>query len=110
MLTGGQAPNARTRTWSRFPLVLGGLGGLGLLSCATCCTLPLLGAIGLASGFAAISGVLRPVSAALLGIGVVLAVVGVIRRRRTCGAAGGSCSTSAGASHSHDDTSGAAGS
>jgi hypothetical protein len=72
-----------SRVWSRVSFVM---GGLGLLGCAACCVLPLLGAVSLGSGLAVISGVLGPVTAALLGLGVALGVVGFVsRRRRSCG-------------------------
>ena len=83
MLTPGAGRVAQRRWWSRAPVLLSGLGGLGLLTCATCtagCTLSLLGAIGLAGGLAAITGVLRPLSAALLVIGLGAGAVGFARR------------------------------
>ena len=70
---------------SRLPLALGGIGGLGLLGCIACCGLPLLGALGIAvgSGAAAVTGVLEPIAAAMVGIGLVgLLAFGVRRLRR----------------------------
>ena len=82
-------PSGRPRSF-KMPIVL---GGLGLLACAVCCSLPLLGAIGLAGGVAAISGVVEPLSAVLLMLGVVTGVVAFIRVRRRRG----SCRASVGA-------------
>jgi hypothetical protein len=75
-------PSGRPRSF-KMPIVL---GGLGLLACAVCCSLPLLGAIGLAGGIAAISGVVEPLSALLLVLGAVMGVVAFIRFRRLSGA------------------------
>jgi len=83
MLTTGLERVVPRRWWSRAPVLLSGLGGVGLLTCATCtagCTLSLLGAIGLAGGLAAITGVLRLLSAALLVIGLGVGAVGFARR------------------------------
>jgi hypothetical protein len=77
-------PGKGRRAWSKAPLVLSGLGGVGLLTCSTCCALPLLGAIGIASGIAAISGVIEPISAALVAIGLAVGLIGFLRRRRAC--------------------------
>ena len=94
-------PSGRPRSF-KMPIVL---GGLGLLACAVCCSLPLLGAIGLAGGVAAISGVVEPLSAVLLVLGVVTGVVAFIRLRRGAG----SCRASVGASCATDGGCGCAG-
>jgi hypothetical protein len=81
----------------RLPIVLSGIGGLGLVVCVACCSLPLLGAIGLGGGVAAVAGIVEPLSAALLTLGAIAAVVTFARllRKNQCGPAeeGTSCST-----------------
>lgn len=80
------------------PALLGGFGGLWLLGCVACCTLPLLGVIGIGSGAAAMLRIIEPLSAGLLALGGVAAVVAFVRfRRKSCAAPmpseGASCST-----------------
>jgi len=71
----------------KVPALLGGIGGLGLLGCVACCTLPLLGVIGIGSGAAAMFRIIEPLSAGLLALGGVAAVVAFIRfRRKGCAA------------------------
>lgn len=98
MLTARAADMSRWRRSFKMPMVL---GGLGLLACAGCCALPLLlGAVGLAGGVAAMSGVLEPLAAVLLVLGVGAAVASFIRlrrRRSRCQVTGSaSCATDGG--------------
>lgn len=82
----------------RFSLsmLLGGAGGLGLLACIACCTLPILGAIGIGSGAMAFFEILEPLSAGLLALAAIVAVVTFVRLRRkrcaTPASQGASCS------------------
>jgi hypothetical protein len=66
----------------KLPALLGGVGGLGLLGCVACCSLPLLGIIGIGGGAAAFFEILEPLSAGLLALGAVAAVVALARRRK----------------------------
>lgn len=70
---------------SKFPLAFTGIGGVGLLGCIACCGLPLLSMLGIAvgSGAAAVTGVVEPIAAVLLGVGLVGVVAfAVVRYRR----------------------------
>ena len=89
-------PDSRTgdaralRRRLKLPMLLGGAGGLGLLACVACCTLPILGAIGIGSGAMTFFEVLEPLSAGLLALGAIAAVLTVVRLRRSrCAAPAG---------------------
>jgi hypothetical protein len=76
-------------------MLLGGAGGLGLAACIACCTLPILGAIGIGSGAMAFFQILEPLSAGLLTLAAIVAVVTFVRlRRKRCATSsqGASCS------------------
>jgi mercuric ion transport protein len=106
MLTEPMTTSSERPRSFKMPIVL---GGLGLLACAVCCSLPLLGAIGLAGGVAAISGVVEPLSAILLVLGAVTGVVAFIRFRRRSGSCrapvGASCATDGGCGCASQDSS-----
>jgi hypothetical protein len=72
----------------RLPLLLGGAGGLGLLACLACCTLPLLGALGIVSGAMATFAIVEPLSAGLLALAGIIAVVTFLRARKRCATPG----------------------
>jgi mercuric ion transport protein len=66
-------------------MLIGGAGGLGLLACVACCSLPILGAIGVGTGAMAFFEVLEPLSAGLIALGAIAAVIAFVRlRRKTC--------------------------
>jgi mercuric ion transport protein len=78
-------------------LALTGVGGLGLLACAVCCALPLIGALGLGAGIAAVVTE-EPL---IIGVTVALLALGAWGFMRSCVKAapcsaeeGASCSTS----------------
>jgi hypothetical protein len=86
MLTAGGEGQPGPRKRFQFPALL---GGFGLLGCVACCTLPLLGAIGIGSGAAAVLRFVEPLSAVLLALGGVAAVVAFVRfhnKKKSCAA------------------------
>ena len=88
-MTQGEIEAGRRREErSKVRLALGAIGGIGLLGCVACCGLPLLGALGIAvgSGAAAVTGMLEPIAAVMLGIGLIgLLTFGARRLRRAAG-------------------------
>lgn len=101
MLTGGGGGEARLRKRLKLPALLRGIGGFGLLGCVACCTWPLLGAIGIGGGAAAVFRLIEPLSAGLLALGGVIVVVAFVGFwRKSCAgpraSEGASCSTHGG--------------